>query len=129
MAAGKPGGSAGGGRAGAVVRVVKPGGGSVDGGEVSGLARAERESMTSLMPSWVRFSVAVYLGLLLAGAVIAPEPIAAGADERPAAPVRVPWSQAQPPHHPQAKFQPVTSRSATPDADAPDDTSCSFCDR
>ncbi|MEM6333436.1 MAG: hypothetical protein AAF823_08880 [Planctomycetota bacterium] len=29
------------------------------------------------MPSWVRFSIAVYLGLLLAGAVIGPRPLSA----------------------------------------------------
>ncbi|MEO0586359.1 MAG: hypothetical protein AAF078_01845 [Planctomycetota bacterium] len=33
------------------------------------------------MPSWVRFSVAVYLGLLLAGAVISPRPLSADAVE------------------------------------------------
>jgi hypothetical protein len=29
------------------------------------------------MPTWVRYSVAVYIGLLLAGAVVVPEPLAA----------------------------------------------------
>ncbi|MEM0914136.1 MAG: hypothetical protein AAGB29_02475 [Planctomycetota bacterium] len=43
------------------------------------------------MPSWVRFSVAVYLGLLLAGAILSPEPIVADEEELSPPPVRLPW--------------------------------------
>ncbi|MEM9790389.1 MAG: hypothetical protein AAF842_08270 [Planctomycetota bacterium] len=54
------------------------------------------------MPSWVRFSVAVYLGLLLAGAIVAPEPIVADADELTAPPVRLPWAHRTDPPEPDA---------------------------
>lgn len=61
------------------------------------------------MNSWVRYSVAVYTGLLLAGAAIAPRPQASigsdlpqGQPQPPVSVMRLPYDRPQPhdPHHP-----------------------------